>query len=219
VSPLKSISFLVVVALLVGCHREEPLGEARPVPKKTDEQGWPLYEQPADGFALAVPTTWIALQVNPQTFDRVLEQTIRNNPEMKAMEQTIRQQVAAGMKFLGSEKASGGTNVTVMKLTEPAAVPLGEAAASLEMQFKGLPGVQGPVTRQRVRLRPGEAERLAYVVAMSGPGGPKRLAMTTWVLVRGSDVYLLSTTTEANLAATNTATFERIAQSFRFLGG
>ena len=58
-------------------------------------------EQGADGFALAVPPTWTALQVNPQTLDRMLEQTIRSNPDMKAMEQIIRQQAAAGMKFLG----------------------------------------------------------------------------------------------------------------------
>src|SRR5262249_47699674 len=70
---------LVAMALLVGCRQESPLGEVRPVPKKTDEQGWPLYEQPADGFALAVPPSWTALQVNPQTLDRILEQAIQNN--------------------------------------------------------------------------------------------------------------------------------------------
>src|SRR5262249_2556855 len=90
----KSVLVLVVLLFTSGCRKEEPLAGVRPVPKSVDEGGWPLYEQPADGFALALPPGWTAFNLDPKTLDRVLEQGIRINPDLKAMEQTIRQQAA-----------------------------------------------------------------------------------------------------------------------------
>jgi hypothetical protein len=212
------LSVLVATAFLVGCRQETPLGEARPVPKKTDEHGWPLYEQPADGFALAVPPGWMALQVNPQTLDRMLEQMVRDNPGFKAMEQTIRQQAAAGMKFLGTERADGGPNVNVIKTLLPGEVPLDALAADMMRQYEALPGVGRPITRRRVRLRAGEAERFDLTMSMNLPGGPKRLALTSYALVHGGALYAVTLTAGTEEVANYRATFERIAKSFRFLG-
>src|SRR5436305_5517914 len=90
-NPFKYIPALVVLLLLLsGCRKakEEPLADVRPVPATVDEGGWPLYEQPGDGFALALPPGWTALKLDPRTLDRTLEQGLRVNPDLKNMEQS-----------------------------------------------------------------------------------------------------------------------------------
>jgi hypothetical protein len=215
----KSIPVLVVALLLIsGCRQEEPLAKVRPVPKATDEGGWPLYEQPADGFALALPPGWTALNLDPKTLDRVLEQGVRINPDLKAMEQSIRQQAAAGMKFLGTEKASGGPGVTVMRSPLPGQASLDAVAADMVKQYEAMPSVERPVKRQRVRLKAGPAERVDFVIPVNPPGGGvTRLAMTSYALVRGQELYIVTVTAGAQEVAKYRPTFERIAQSFRFL--
>jgi hypothetical protein len=74
----KLIPVLFATALLVGpgCGKpkEEPLGAVRPVPEAVDEGGWPVYEQPADGFALSLPPGWTALQLDPRTLEQGIRQ-------------------------------------------------------------------------------------------------------------------------------------------------
>jgi hypothetical protein len=171
------IPVLVAVVLVLGpgCRGQDtPLGNARPVPTAQDEGGWPVYEQPAHGFALSLPPGWTALNLDPKTLDRTLEQGLRVNPDLKAMEQSIRQQAAAGVKFLGTEKASGGPNVNVVKLPLRGEASLEAAGADMVKQFESIPSVERPVARRRVRLQAGEAERLDFVMPVKRPGPPWR---------------------------------------------
>jgi hypothetical protein len=223
VSVRTSFPPLVALALLLGpgCGRqpEEPLGETRPVPKKADPAGWPVYEQPADGFALALPPGWVALDLNPKTLDRMLEKGLAVNPDLKAMEKGIRMQVAAGVKFLGLEKAGGGPNVSVAKFPLRTEASLDAAAVDFVKQYDVIPTVERPVRHERVRLKAGEAERVDLVMPVRPPGeAAKRLAMTSYLLVRGRDTYVLTATAGVDEAAAYAPTFERVAQSFRFLG-
>jgi hypothetical protein len=219
----KVILILVAIALPLGpgCGKpkEEPLGEARPVPSKADEAGWPVYEQPADGFALSVPPGWTALNLDPKTLDRTLEQGIRINPDLKVMEQGIRQQVAAGLKFLALERANGGPNVNVVKSPLREETSLDVAAADFLKGYDALPSVEKPIPHRRVRLPAGEAERLDYVMPVTPPGGKAiRLTMTSHVLVRARDLFIITVTSGVDEAAKYEPTFERVAQSFRFVG-
>jgi hypothetical protein len=218
----KFLPVLVAMPLLLaaGCGqlKEEPLAEVRPVPGAVDPGGWPVYEQPADGFALALPPDWTAFNLDPKTLDRTLEQGLRINPDLQGMEPSIRQQAAKGVKFLGTERASGGPNVNVVKFPLREGASLDAAAADLVKQFEAIPSVEKPVARRRVRLGPGEAERLDFVLPVKPPGGgTNRLAMTPYALVHGRELYVVTFTAGVDEAAKYTATFQRIAQSFRFL--
>jgi hypothetical protein len=184
-----------------------------------DEAGWPLYEQPADGFALALPPGWTALQLDPKTLDRTLEQGLRTNPDLKAREQTIREQVAAGLKFLGSERASGGPSVSVVRKPLEEGESLDEAAADMVEGYEAMPTVERPVGRKRVRLPAGQAERIDVVLPMDIPGsGRNRVAVTSYLLARGEALYVVSVTSWADEVARYQPTFERVAQSSRLLG-
>jgi hypothetical protein len=180
---------------------------------------WQVYEQPADGFALALPPGWTALDLNPKTLDRMLEKGVAVNPDLKAMEKGIRHQVAAGIRFLGLEKVRGGPNVSVGKFPLRGEVSLDVAATDVVKQFDALPTVERPIRRKRVRLKAGEAERLNYVLPVKPPGeAAKRLAMMSYLVVSGRELYVITMTAGVEEAATYAPTFERVAQSFRLLG-
>jgi hypothetical protein len=216
------IPVLVAIALVLGpgCGRQEtPLGSVRPVPTAQDEGGWPVYEQPADGFALSLPPGWTALNLDPKTLDRTLEQGLRVNPGLKAMEQSIRQQAATGVKFLGTEKASGGPNVNVVKVALQGEASLEAAGAAMVKQFESIPSVEKPVARRRVRLQPGEAERLDAIMPVTPPGEEtKRLTLAAYVLVRGQQMCVVTCTAGVEEAKKYAPIFDRIVNSFRFLG-
>jgi hypothetical protein len=149
----------------------------------------------------------------------MLAKGIAVNPDLKAMEQGIRRQVAAGIKVLGLEKAGGGPNVNVGKFPLRGEVSLDEAAADFVKQYDALPTAERPLRRKRTRLKAGEAERVDFVMPVSPPGEPvKRLAMTCYLLVRGRDLYVLTATAGVDETAAYAPTFERVAQSFRLLG-
>jgi hypothetical protein len=190
------------------------------VPAEKDAGGWPVYEQPADGFALSLPPAWTALDLNPRTLDRMLAKGLAVNPDLKAMEQGLRRQVAAGVKFLGLEKAAGGPNVSVAKFPLRGEASLDVAAADFVKQYDILPSVERPIHSKRVRLKAGEAEQVAFVMPVGPPAEPaKRLALTCYLLVRGREMYVVTTTAGVDEAAAYAPpTFERVAQSFRFLG-
>jgi hypothetical protein len=82
-----------------------------------------------------------------------------------------------------------------------------------------MPNAEKPIARRRVRLEPGEAERLDFVMPVNLPGGrADRLAMIIYVLVCGQQLYVVTLTSNVGEAARYTSTFERIARSFRFIG-
>src|SRR5262245_544162 len=69
----------VVVAILVlplgtacrkrGAATDTSLGKLLPVPAAKAESGWPLYEVPAEGFAVELPPGWRRLDMDPTTFE------------------------------------------------------------------------------------------------------------------------------------------------------
>lgn len=104
---------LVALLLSAGCAKRGPglPFTPRDVPEARDEKGWPLYEQAGDGFAVALPPDWVAADLTPEALNRTLNEGLKANPELQAMQQNIRQQVTAGMKFIGFEQAGIGSGL------------------------------------------------------------------------------------------------------------
>jgi hypothetical protein len=214
----------IVIALGAGC-RKQNVGLPFPtqnVPSTKDENGWPLYEQKADGFAVALPPEWAALELNAATLDQALEQGLRANPDFEAMGQQIRQQVAAGMKFMGMDKAavrSGfAANVNILKDLPDEGASLQNSVDEILGPLNGMATIEKPIAHERVTLKVGEGERLRYALSMKKPDGQlARAAIVQYVMVPGKDVYVLTCTAAAEQVEQYRQIFEAIAQSFRVL--
>jgi hypothetical protein len=168
------------------------------------------------------PPDWVVLELNAATLDQALEQGFRANPDFEAMGQQIRQQVAAGMKFMGIEKAgvrSGfAANVNLMRDSLAAGTSLENAVDEILGQLNTMSSVEKPIARESVTLKAAKGERLRYTLSMKKPDGqPARAAIIQSVLAPGKDLYVLTCTTSAYQVERYQQTFETIAQSFRLL--
>jgi hypothetical protein len=212
-----------IVFALAGCGKRDAAFPfpTRDIPATKDEKGWPLYEQPADGFALALPPDWVALNLEAGALDKAVDQGLRANPDFEALGQQIRQQVKAGMKFMGIDKAGVGTgfatNVNVMKGPLDGA-SLEDAVDQAVGQLTSMPSIEKPIARERVTLRAGEGLRLRYLLNVTKPNGQReRAAITQYLVAVGKDIYGLTFTSLAAQEEQVRSTFETIAQSFRLL--
>jgi hypothetical protein len=212
----------VLIALGAGCRKQDARFPfpTRDVPSSKDENGWPLYEQSADGFALALPPDWVALELNAAALDQALELGIRSNPDFQVIERQIRQQIAAGIKFMGMDKAgvqSGSpANVHIMKTALDAGASLQNAVDGILEELNGMSTIERPIARERVTLKAGQGERLRYILPVKRPDGrPVRAAIIQYVLAPGKDLYVITCTTTADQVERYQPTFEAIALSFR----
>src|SRR5262249_23621941 len=118
--------FVVICIMSVGtaCRKRGPgtnsTGTILPVPQTTTEAGWPLYEVPAEGFALSLPPDWRQIDMDPKTFEAKFSELARQNPEFEGMRENMRTQIKAGIKFYGldstTQRTGFATNVNVLRL-------------------------------------------------------------------------------------------------------
>jgi hypothetical protein len=70
---------LTAILFLCGCGKfsipwsPAPSARVLPVPPVTDASGWPLYEVPAEGFALSLPKPWRQVQLNRQALHQGMQ--------------------------------------------------------------------------------------------------------------------------------------------------
>jgi len=169
---------------------------------------------------VALPPEWVALELNAATLNQALDQGIRTNTEFQALGDQIRQQVAAGMKFMGVDKTGVGSgfavNVNVMKEPPDEGATLQNSIDEILGQLNGMSTIEKPIARERVTLKAGESERLRYVLAIKKPDGQTaRAVIVQYVLLVGNEVYALTCTATADQVEHYLQTFEAIAQSIR----
>src|SRR5262245_27250848 len=111
-------ALLFALILLIGCgtacskRRPMPdtsLGTVQPVPPAKTDSGWPLFEVPAEGFALAIPPDWRQFDMNPATFEPKFREALKHDPQLEALYPSLRQQMVAGNKFVGFDVATIGS--------------------------------------------------------------------------------------------------------------
>ncbi len=221
------LASILVLLFITGCGKRGPtmdpsVGTIKPVPEAKAESGWPLYQVPAEGFALALPSDWRQFDMNPTTFEARFSETLKQNPDLKGMLETIRQQIAKGIKFFGlhepTMRTGFATNVNVLCLPLPPEGTLDFVVADTLKQLESLPSVTKPIDHERVKTPAGDCERFRYKMAIQTPTGKTvSIALTQFVFVKGATGYVMSLGSLVSQEAQYADTFEKIGQSFRFI--
>ncbi len=194
----------------------------RPVPDARAENGWPVYEVPTEGFALAIPPDWRELEIDPEKFEANYQAMLKQNPHLKALIGDTRQKVTSGIKFLGMEESSLKTglmmNVNVIRLPSPPWTTLDSAVEDVVKHLENLPTGTMQFSHNRVKMAMGEGEKFRCTTTMQTPAGQTIIiASTQFVFVAGTNVFVLSMVTLAGHEAQCAAIFEKIGQSFRLM--
>jgi hypothetical protein len=204
--------------------RKEPTdstpGKVLPVPENRDEKGWPFYEVAAEGFGLALPPDWRQFDMDPKRFQAKYDEVMAKNPELAHLLSNARQQIANGVKFFGFDQATVGTgfatNVNVLRHPIPPGQTLDTVVAETIRQIDGVPEVAKPVVHERVTLASGARERLRYNISMRSPDGKSNvLVITQYIVVKGTDSYIVTMTTGRDQEDKYAKTFDGIGRSFR----
>lgn len=201
---------------------DAPAGKVLPVPDVRDEKGWPFYEVAAEGFGLALPPDWRQFDMDPKGFQAKYDEVMAKNPVLAPLLSNARQQIANGVKFFGFDQATAGTgfatNVNVLRHPIPPGQTLDTVVAETIRQMDGVPEIAKPIPHERVSLASGARERLRYNLSMKSPGGKSNvLAITQYVMVKGTDSYIVTMTTLRDQEDKYAKTFDGIGRSFRFL--
>jgi hypothetical protein len=211
-----------------GCNKSAaPAGGAvwqkLPAPSTTAENGWPLYELPAEGFAIALPPDWVHIDASPEALDNLARTFSANNPGMKSMADSIRQQVKAGTKFFGLDQDAAttgrGTNVAVGKAKVIPGATLKSVVDLNVQQLQQLFQVPGTIKREtRHTAAFGETERLDLQIQLNGPNGlPVDIACTQYYFLAGADNFVVNFTTSPEKRAQYADIATTMCESFRLL--
>lgn len=196
---------------------------ARPTP--TLEAGWTLYEKPAEGFAIALPSTWKQIDLDPKTIDAVLEAAKGQDPQMATLlGGQMRSLVASGIKFWGFDLALEAiatgypTNVSITKQSVRVEIPLEVFVQVSVGLLENLDSVVKPIAHRRVQLMAGEGEELQYRMKITGSDGQViTIAVTQYIIVAGQTAYGIALATTSGQAEKYAPSFAKIGQSFRLI--
>jgi hypothetical protein len=228
---LKQPAFLIALTLIaamgIACKKREPkldtsLGTVKPVPEEKDDNEWPLYKVAAEGFSISLPSAWRQFDMSPGSFEKMMKDVTRQNPQFEQLAGNLRQKVAAGIKFFGfdetSVKTGNMTNVSVIRLANPIEISLDQVVEGNIQEFNKLPAIAKPVPHSRVKTALGEGERFKFVMPVVDPRGRTiSTTITMYIFVSGKDNYTVTMTCLTDRDAEYSTTFDKIGQSFRLI--
>ncbi|MBI3329559.1 MAG: DUF4124 domain-containing protein [Nitrospinae bacterium] len=190
--------------------------------------GWTFYQKPAEGFSIALPSTWKQLEMTAQPLDATLKAVAEKNPRLiPLLEWQARYLVAfggklsgSGGKFIGFDPAPGPTvagyaaHIHAFKVPLSEQMPLNLLVQLVMNHLENRVDVAKPISHRRVNLTGSEGEKVQYRVSGSTDPAPA-MAITQFLLSKGQDVYTVTLTTTADQAEKYAPIFEKIGQSFR----
>jgi hypothetical protein len=198
---------------------------ATPGPTQTIAPGWKLYSVPKDGYAMALPNSWVYQELDAATIDQMVATLKKqNSPLTQVLETQGKQLIASGIRFYAIDGAAGSTmggiatNCNIIRHTETQVYSLDYAVTSSINALEGQSMVVKPITHRRVQLPVGEAEQLRYALNLTLANNQTiKTPITQYLVMRGKDSYIITFTTHSSLDAKYLPTFESIIKTFRFV--
>jgi hypothetical protein len=186
------------------------------VPAPVLEEGWTVRGHPGDGFTMAMPDTWIELDVNAETLDAALAPVREYVPGMEnpgREEWTTEAYRNKGFKLAAIDvQGSGhvyypGIDVVCDELEET--VSLDKFVQEIVYSYPDL-GV-GILANERVILAVGEAERIELVYGAADP-----LKRVQYLLLKDKAYCFATFTWDINAGDAYVPIADKIIQTFRW---
>jgi hypothetical protein len=195
----------------------------RVIPTATVQAGWKLHAISEDGFAMALPPSWVFQELDPATMEQGIQALKQKNPQIaQTLEQQGKVLSEQGIKFYAIDGASGSvadsfyTNVNVMHQVMPQTISLDFAVAQSLPVVENQYHLSQPIKHRRVQLYAMEAEELRFTIPIVISGKQaSQIAVTQYIILRGKDNYILTFMTSAKLDGKYAPVFEQIAKTFR----
>ena len=214
-----------------------PTSEPTPIPSATltpesfiksidETTGWDHYDYDQDGFAISIPPSWVAFNLNAEDFTMMLDQFENTNPELADVytSNAIQNMITSGIKFMtvdASQESIGSGNPTNMNLLI-ADLPMDIALQTYidlnTAQLKQILGESLQITEKTVYVSGIEAVQLTYSAFMNDvQGNPQEVQFIQYIFLDGRTQVILTFNINKGLYPANISLIEDIVQSFEYI--
>jgi hypothetical protein len=165
---------------------------------------------------MTMPAGWTATAIGPNEIGLLLTLLGTSNPDLADLVRNILDITQAQASMVGGDlrEASGSVPPNVTVLIQPSGgLPLDFVGPIVEQLVKRIPGVVGSTSRVKVGLPSGDAIRVDYQVQ---PGNGALTTLRTFVIVRGSQTFLVTFGAASDRFADQEPTFNGMIDSLRF---
>jgi hypothetical protein len=187
-----------------------------PIPPPALAAGWTVRGQTGEGFTLALPESYVELDLNAETMDAALDPLREQSPNMP--EDFMSGWTTEGYRSKGLKLAAikiptadapdyAAVDVTCHPLDD--ALTLDAAVREVIHRYPGL-GV-GILSNERVTLPAGEAEVLALAEGSDDPS-----TTTQYLLIKDKMSCFVTFSCDADVASAYAPTFVQIIETFRW---
>jgi hypothetical protein len=187
--------------------------------KSTLDPGWKRVAAAAEGFSVGMPPGWES--VSTTDADKAFEALQSANPQLAAL---VKDQLGGSLssliKLLAFDTKSPtlaqqfATNMNVV-VAPAAGVPIETFLEQNLIQLRKTPGLSS-VESRRMELPSGPAGSVTSQLTVNAPGGAQQVAITQYLVVNGTNGYIMSFSTLPSFKQTYVRLFEQIAETFRF---
>jgi hypothetical protein len=173
--------------------------------------GWTLYEKPAKGYEVALPSNWRQVDINTESIESLIEEGGLDGSELA---KSIRSWITTGGPSFWAFEPQSNTWAEFRLTRMP---NFGSETLSLDEEAEQWAKSIKPSSRERVSLPAGEAERFDTVTQTTDESTSKPVEMrqTIYLMVAEEGTYLLVFNVKEDQVPTYEPIFDRIERSFR----
>ena len=215
------------VASNLATQPRSPTATITPTP--TLEPGWVLIEKPEEGFAIALPPTWVEVDMRAPTMKDAIDAIRTQHPDLTSTVLNyletldINELHAQGIIFVAFDRelpgglaSNFGVNVNLARWSDGQDIAMDEVV-EIYLETLASHNITAP-RHSRVSLQVGEAEKFQYQRIESYPDGQMlNVNAVQYIFIRGQDVYVLTLGYTEEQAEVYASIAEKIAQGLRRL--
>lgn len=205
-----------------------PAPTAKPAPSKATPLAGRI-EVESQGFAVTLPKTWAALDVDGHSNDKAVQALIAKSLGVKLTPAQIGQAIGVmrammpnAVRFVAVKPATFDVANQFVSTTIVAKIPSGGATlsqleAGTAINLSGQSDVISHLRHHQVKLANGTAAWLSYDQRAASATGPRTAHVTMYLLVHGDGAYLLMLMTQKTPTTAGAKEFATFAGSLKFL--
>lgn len=188
------------------------------------ESGEILYESPAEGFAMTLPSEWQVIDLDEKSLAEALGAVGEQNKALESLftNEFFQSLIAAGIKFYAINTSQDSilndipATINVVKQELPIELTLDDYAALNIKQLEQFFDLTSEIQQEKVMLGNVEAVKVTYTTNLNNPLGQQaEMSNTQYLILNGSTAYVVTLSIPVSLAEQYQAGATKAVETFR----
>ena len=209
----------IVIPVAASTPRATRTPKPTNTPEATSTPEWMLIEVPSSNFAVAIPASWIQVDLDPATLEQSIQGIKDENPKFGSIVESLSTSlVDSGAVFFGIDSQSGNAfpaNISVLKMDLGVEVPVKDVTDAMAAQMEAGGTAASKVDVEVVDTIEGEAGVMRFTMKITNDGVENEVHTVQMLYVNGSTMYYAMMMCATDQADQYDGIFEDMIYSFR----